>query len=280
MARIAEQAGGSLIFIAATPVWPQLARLGMTVQLDLPDADELSYQIRSLIDENRSVQLQIDWGESEIRQAAEILQGVTSSEVTNTITTLFASGHLRSEDVSRLSEYKDRIFGSLSGLERVKLRPDESQVGGLQELRAWLERREVLIKADLTHSPLHPPRGVLLCGVPCCGKSLSAKAIASQWRMPLYRLDMGSVMGMYVGQSEGRLREALEAAERVAPCVLWIDEIEKGLAGGAGDSGVTRRLIGQFLFWLQESESKVFLVATANDVSSLPPELLRKGRFD
>ena len=135
------------------------------------------------------------------------------------------------------------------------------------------------MKADLTDTPLHPPKGVLLVGVPGCGKSLSAKAIASQWGLPLYRLDMASVLGMYVGQSEGRLREALATAERVAPCVLWIDEIEKGLAQGS-DGGTTRRLIGQFLFWMQELTAKVFMVATANDVSTLPPELLRKGRFD
>jgi SpoVK/Ycf46/Vps4 family AAA+-type ATPase len=116
--------------------------------------------------------------------------------------------------------------------------------------------------------------------VPGCGKSLSAKAIASSWRLPLYRLDLAAVLGMYIGQSETQLREALETADRVAPCVLWIDEIEKGLASGGGDGGVSRRLVGQFLYWLQESTSKVFLVATANDVATLPPELLRKGRFD
>lgn len=136
------------------------------------------------------------------------------------------------------------------------------------------------MKADLSHTTLHPPKGVLLCGVPGCGKSLSAKAIAYQWQLPLYRLDIASVMGMYVGESESNLREALAAADRVAPCVLWVDEIEKGLASGSGDSAVTKRLIGQFLFWLQESTSKVFMVATANDVTTLPPELLRKGRFD
>jgi SpoVK/Ycf46/Vps4 family AAA+-type ATPase len=115
--------------------------------------------------------------------------------------------------------------------------------------------------------------------VPGCGKSLSAKAIAVEWQLPIYRLDLAAVLGQYVGQSEGRLREALETAERVSPCVLWIDEIEKGL-GGDDSSGVSRRLVGQFLFWLQESPAKCFVVATANDVRSLPPELLRKGRFD
>jgi SpoVK/Ycf46/Vps4 family AAA+-type ATPase len=121
---------------------------------------------------------------------------------------------------------------------------------------------------------------VLLVGVPGCGKSLSAKAISAEWRLPLYRLDLGAILGQYVGQSEGRLREALDTADRVAPCVLWIDEIEKGLAGQNDSTGVSRRLVGQFLFWLQESRHRVFVVATSNDVRSLPPELLRKGRFD
>lgn len=121
---------------------------------------------------------------------------------------------------------------------------------------------------------------MLLVGVPGCGKSLSAKAIAHEWQLPLYRLDMASIHGKYLGESEGRFREALAMADRVAPCVLWIDEIEKGLAGRDDSSGVPQRIIGQFLFWLQESQSRAFVVATANDIRSLPPELLRKGRFD
>lgn len=120
-----------------------------------------------------------------------------------------------------------------------------------------------------------------MVGVPGCGKSLSAKFIAASWNLPLYRLDFASIQGMYVGQSENRLKDAFASADNAAPCVLWIDEIEKGLAANANDSsGVTTRMIGQFLFWLQEGMAKVFVVATANDVSKLPPELLRKGRFD
>src|SRR3954464_14055214 len=136
------------------------------------------------------------------------------------------------------------------------------------------------MRADLSHSALRPPKGVLLVGVPGCGKSLSAKAVAAEWRLPLYRLDLAAILGQYVGQSEGRLREALDTADRMAPCVLWIDEIEKGLAGQNDSTGVGRRLVGQFLFWLQESRSRAFVVATSNDVRALPPELLRKGRFD
>ena len=138
------------------------------------------------------------------------------------------------------------------------------------------EKREEMKKRGI-----RPPRGILLMGVPGCGKSLSAKAIAARWKRPLYRLDLATIQGRYVGQSEQQLKEAFETAEHVSPCILWIDEIEKGLSGGGSDSsGVTTRLIGQFLFWLQECKKDVFVIATANNVKELPAELLRKGRFD
>ena len=281
MARLAEERQGAIIIVSANPVWSGLARLGMTVTLDLPDADELYQVVDAIVDDHRGV-MPIDWQHDEIRRAAEILGGVTQTEAINALTTLLAKGSLLRDDVEELAQFKDQIFGDVSGIERVRLPEGEYGVGGLTTLRSWLDERHQLIKADLSGTPLRPPRGVLLVGVPGCGKSLSAKAVAAQWRLPLYRLDMASILGMYVGVSENRFKEALEAADRVAPCVLWVDEIEKALASGAGngDSGTTRRLIGQFLFWLQESTSKVFLVATANEVTSLPPELLRKGRFD
>ena len=117
-------------------------------------------------------------------------------------------------------------------------------------------------------------------GVPGCGKSLAAKAISVKWKMPLYLLDFATVQGRYVGQSEQQLKEALDAAAQVSPCVLWIDEIEKGLSGLSSDNGITNRMIGQFLFWLQECDKEVFVVATANSIDKLPAELVRKGRFD
>jgi SpoVK/Ycf46/Vps4 family AAA+-type ATPase len=155
-------------------------------------------------------------------------------------------------------------------------------VGGLGGLKAWLDKERPLLTADLRERGIRPPRGVLLVGVPGCGKSLSAKAIAANWSLPLYRLDLSTIHGQYLGQSESRLKEALSTADHVSPCVLWIDEIEKGLAGagGSGDGGTATRLVGQFLYWLQEARARVFVVATANNVSQLPPELLRRGRFD
>lgn len=278
MVRLAESRQGSIILIVQKPVWSGLARLGMSASLDLPDTNEMFDALDAMISDHRGM-VPIDWEYAEIRQAAEILSGVTEMEAINVLATMLAAGRVTKDDLVELSKFKDRIFGDLSGIERIPLRQDYS-VGGLRNLRTWLSKREPLMRIDLSEGPLHPPRGVLLVGVPGCGKSLSAKAIATEWRLPLYRLDMAGILGMYVGQSESQLKEALETAERVAPCVLWIDEIEKALAGGSGDSGTTRRLVGQFLFWLQESTAKVFMVATANDVASLPPELLRKGRFD
>lgn len=278
LVRIAEFNQGSIILVADKPVWSGLSRLGMSVTLDLPDTEEI-FEIVSGMLEGQSHSINIAWREPEMRAAAEVLTGISEAEVVNILATMLVKGSLQKEDLVELSKFKDSIFGELTGIERIRLN-DDYQVGGLSNLNTWLEKRKVLMKTDLSGTKLHPPKGVLLCGVPGCGKSLSAKNIAAKWELPLYRLDMSTILGMYVGESEQNLREALETAERMAPCVLWIDEIEKGLATGAGDSSVTKRLVGQFLFWLQESLSKVFIVATANDVSTLPPELLRKGRFD
>lgn len=278
MVRLAVQHQGALIIISAKPVWSGLARLGMSVTLDLPTTDELELVLGQMVEDHRQL-INVQWQYDDVRRACETLAGVTQMEAENILASLLAKGRLLPEDLPELSEFKDRIFGDLAGIERVKLDADYP-VGGLTNLRSWLATRETLMSADLSRTALRPPRGILLVGIPGCGKSLSAKAIASSWNLPLYRLDMSAVFGQYLGQSEGRLREALEAADRVAPCVLWIDEIEKALAGGGGDGGTSRRMIGQFLFWLQESSSKVFIVATANEVVSLPPELLRKGRFD
>jgi ATP-dependent 26S proteasome regulatory subunit len=269
---------GSVILLTDKPVWSGLSMLGMIAELDLPTTTEILYEITEIIEDNRDI-VNVEWGPEELHQAAEILTGVSMIQATNIIATLMAKGSVSLDDVHELSRYKDRIIGSLAGIERVKI-GDKNQVGGLYNLKKWLDTREELMKADLSDSPINPPRGILLCGVPGCGKSLSAKFIAYTWKLPLYRLDMAGVLGMYVGQSESRFSEALAAADKVAPCVLWVDEIEKALSGGNDSSGVTRRLIGQFLYWLQESNSKVFMVATANDVRMLPPELLRKGRFD
>jgi hypothetical protein len=279
LARLADANSGSLVIISDAPLWSGLGRLGMSVSLDLPDADEMYDVIVDFLRDHHGV-VPIAWSDRDAHRAAEFLVGVPEGTAINVLATLVARGSVEVGDVEHLAEFKDKHFGALAGLERVRLKPADRQVGGLTSLRTWLRRKHQIMMADLRDTELRPPRGVLLVGVPGCGKSLSAKAIAAEWRLPLYRLDLAAILGQYVGQSEGRLREALETADRVAPCVLWIDEIEKGLAGQNDSTGVGRRLVGQFLFWLQESAHRVFVVATSNDVRSLPPELLRKGRFD
>jgi len=153
-------------------------------------------------------------------------------------------------------------------------------VGGLSRLKAWLAQRRPAFRGDESAAHLDPPKGILLLGIQGCGKSLAAKATAAIFGVPLLRLDFGAIYDKYHGETERKLRESLKTADVMSPCVLWIDEIEKGIAGRGGETGTTQRVLGTFLTWMAEKKSHVFIVATANDISTLPPELVRKGRFD
>lgn len=155
-----------------------------------------------------------------------------------------------------------------------------SDVGGLTRLKEWLSQRKAVFRGDDTAAHLDAPKGILLLGVQGCGKSLAAKATAGIFGVPLLRLDFGAIYDKYHGETERKLRESLKTADVMSPCVLWIDEIEKGIAGRGGETGTTQRVLGTFLTWMAEKQSHVFVVATANDISALPPELVRKGRFD
>ena len=256
----------------------------MSLDLDLPSEDEVYDIIAENIEPYKN-SIKVDWDENDYREAALTLTGITKVEIQNVIVSLIASRHIKKADLLELKFAKDKLFSDINGLEKIEVSSDIADVGGLGGLKNWLNDKKKLQvsekRDELTKRGLNPPRGILLVGVPGCGKSLSAKAVASYWNLPLYRLDFATVQGQYVGQSEQQLKEAFQTAERVSPCVLWIDEIEKGLSGGGSDSsGVTTRMIGQFLFWMQECKKMVFVVATANDVSELPSELLRRGRFD
>lgn len=278
---VAIERGGCICIITNKPVWSQLQRLGMTVKLDNPNEDEMYTIIKDCITPYKG-SINIEWTDEEFKKSATILANMTKIEAENVLSTIMAKGSLTLEDMNELSATKDKLFSDISGLEKVKIDTNFVSVAGLEGLRKWLETQKILLTADLREWKLRPPRGVLLVGVPGCGKSLSAKFIALNWNLPLYRLDLASIHGQYLGQSENRLKEALSSSENAAPCILWIDEIEKGLSGstGSSDGGTSTRMVGQFLFWLQESMARVFVVATANDVSRLPPELLRRGRFD
>lgn len=282
---LANESGGVVMVLTNNAVWNQLQRQGMVIKIDLPNEDEMYSIIKEYIDDYRS-EIPIEWDNSDIREAAATLAGVTKIEAENVIAALIANKSIKKSDMDEIHHAKDRLFSDISGLEKIEVDDSVKDVGGLAGLRHWLDEKKELLTPEkrdaLRAKGLQPPRGILLVGVPGCGKSLSAKSISANWKLPLYRLDFATVQGSYVGQSEQQLKDALTTAENVAPCILWIDEIEKGLsgAGGSNDGGVSTRMVGQFLFWLQECKKQVFVVATANDVSMLPSELLRRGRFD
>lgn len=282
---LAEECGCVIMVITNNPVWKQLQRLGMSLSLNLPDEDEIFSIIKEVITPYKN-NINIEWDDNDYKKAANILNGLSKIEIQNIIATFIAKKSILKTDIADLISSKDSMFSNISGLEKISCNDKDIEVGGLSGLKLWLDNKKSLLSPDkkeiLKSRNIRLPRGVLLVGVPGCGKSLLAKFIASNWQLPLYRLDFATIQGMYVGQSENRLKDALSLAETVSPCVLWIDEIEKGLSG-ANDfdsSGVSTKMVGQFLFWLQESLKFVFVVATANNVSKLPPELLRKGRFD
>lgn len=191
---------------------------------------------------------------------------------------------LDASDLDRLVVLKRNALGELGGvLEFVQAPVALDEIGGLDGLKRWLQARRHGLDEQAVAFGIAPPRGVLMLGVQGAGKSLAAKAVASAWGVPLMRLDAGALYDKYIGESERRLRDSLQQAERMAPAVLWIDEIEKGFAavgGQSSDGGLSRRMFGTLLTWMQERRAPVFLAATANDISALPAELMRKGRFD
>ena len=191
-------------------------------------------------------------------------------------------GCLSIDDLSIINEEKCQVIRKTEILEYIKTDIKIDDVGGLENLKKWLEKRNKSWLQTARDYSLPAPKGILITGVPGCGKSLCAKAMSAAWQLPLLRLDMGKIFSGIVGSSEENMRKAIKTAEAVAPCILWIDEIEKGLSNtrSSGDSGTSARIFGTFLTWMQEKEKPVFVVATSNDISSLPAELLRKGRFD
>lgn len=279
---LAEKKSSVIIAITPNPIWVNLQRQGMIIDFDLPDQNEINHLIVESLKPYNG-QITVEWDKEDVKDASNTLLGLSSTEIKNVLSTLIAKGSLLKSDLIDLKYAKDSLFSNINGLEKITV-DEKLAFGGLDVLKSWLDEKGKLLnltkKEEMTRRGIKPPKGILLLGVPGCGKSLAAKAISQRWQRPLYRLDFSTIQGKYVGQSEQQLKEALETAEHVSPCILWIDEIEKGLSGVNDSSGVTLRLIGQFLFWLQESKKDVFVVATANDIQTLPTELLRKGRFD
>ncbi len=256
------------------------------VDVPLPGYNDLMQLLREIITVVRkgnkaTVELSREHADQLIKAAL----GLTLAEAENAFAKAIAhDGKLSADDIKRIQDEKRQVIRKSGLLEYYP--PDETlgSVGGLQNLKAWLSQRTAAFGERARQFGLPEPRGVLLLGVQGCGKSLTAKAISAHWNLPLLRLDMGRIFSGLIGSSEENLRKAIRVAESVAPVVLWVDEIEKGLSGvgssSSGDSGVSARVFGTLLTWLQEKTAPVFVVATANRIDGLPPELLRKGRFD
>lgn len=278
-AYLARDTGNTLVVVTVEAVWSRLSRFGLFIDLEMPTFEERLELIRSFAAQYSEC---VSFSQKGDTQLSTLLRGLSEIQIVNLLrSSLIAFGHIGDDTVYDMVRNKDHLFTPVSNVTPVAY-PQHLEVAGLGNLKDWLARKHDVFFAPrevLDRYCLQPPKGVLLMGVPGCGKSFSAKMIASCWQLPLFRFDLGSVYNKYVGETERRMQEALGYIDNVAPCVLWIDEIEKALSPGSGDNDVATRVLGQFLFWLQESKAKVFLVATANDVSQLPPELFRKGRF-
>lgn len=249
-----------------------------TLELELPGVDDLRFVLE---DAANALGVHASADEALLDAA----RGLTVMEARLAFGKAAAElGRLDHSAVPLVAREKERIIKQSEVLEYYPTNARMTDVGGLDQLKVWLDRRGRAFGAGARDFGLDAPKGVLLLGVQGCGKSLLAKAVAATWQFPLLRFDMGKVFGGIVGQSEGNIRTALQVAQALAPCVLWIDEIEKGLAGMGSsdqtDGGTTARVVGTLLTWMQEKTDPVFVVATANRIDMLPPELLRKGRFD
>ena len=253
------------------------------VDYGLPDHADLDQLLEGIIQSVKE-NPQVDTVLSDIErdQVLKAAQGLTANEAENVFAKSLVEKHRFDVDVI-LSE-KEQIIRKSGILEYYPFNEQIADVGGLDMLKDWMDKRTVAFTEKARDFCLPAPRGVLLLGVQGCGKSLSAKAIGSLWRLPLLRLDVGRIFAGIVGSSEENMRKAIRVAESVAPCILWLDELEKGFSGtqssGMSDGGTTSRVFGTFLTWMQDKKAPAFVVATSNDVTALPPELLRKGRFD
>jgi hypothetical protein len=253
--------------------------------LPLPSSADLSDLLDKIItDVRRFKQIKIDVNDPGHERLLQAARGLTLNEAENVFARILVrKERLTGDDVPDLLEEKRQLIRKNGLLEYFESKESFSEVGGLNSLKDWLQKRSLAFTPAAKEFGLTAPRGVLLIGVQGCGKSLCAKAVASFWQVPLLRFDIGKMFGSYVGSSEDNVRRAIQVAESVAPAILWVDEIDKAFAGSsthAGDSGTSARVLGTFLTWLAEKTAPVFVMATANDISNLPPELLRKGRLD
>ena len=269
----------SILILTHSPRIPEELKDEVVLEMvPLPDTTELQ-EVLSDLARTSGVRMNLTpLGQEKLVQAAI---GLTASQAHRVFAKAIVSdGVLDDTDIDLVTEEKKQIIRESQALEFFSVSETMEDVGGLKVLKDWLRLRERAFSNRAREYGLPMPKGIALLGIPGTGKSLTAKMIGALWRLPLLRLDVGALFGSLVGESEERTRRALHLAETIAPCVLWIDEMEKALAHGGLDSGTSTRVFGTILTWMQEKKAPVFVVATANDISSMPPELLRRGRFD
>jgi SpoVK/Ycf46/Vps4 family AAA+-type ATPase len=277
-----------VVLAPVTKIPVELEKEFAVVDFDLPTVKEIHNIMEAVLAGVEPGRKTFEWKLEFLRdehartKVAEAALGLTKIEIENVLSKSLVQK--QQFDIEIIHSEKEQIIRKSGMLDFLHPEATFSGVGGLDGLKNWLRKRAKAFTQEARTFGLPEPKGILLIGVPGCGKSLLAKAVGSLWKLPLLRLDVGKCFGSLVGASEENIRRAIKTAESVAPCILWLDELEKGLAGtqssGQTDGGTTARVFGTFITWLQEKKSAVFVIGTANSVRQLPPELLRKGRFD
>lgn len=259
--------------------------LAVRFDLELPDEAERRAAVRGVVDAMKARQaVQVDMGRDDVQRLIQALAGLTLNQTRRVIAqAIIEDGKLSPLDIDRVIRLKGDLIDRGGVLEFFPPEENQFELGGFARLKEWLAHARIGFTPEARALNLHPPKGVLFVGVQGCGKSLAAKFVAREWQLPLLKLDAGRLYEKYVGESEKNFRRATQVAEAMAPVVLWIDELEKAFASGTAadaDGGLSQRLFASFLTWLQEKKEGVFVVGAANDLNRVPPELLRKGRFD
>lgn len=279
LARSLKSQPKNIVIVSPQIAIPEdLSEVLTVIEFPLPRESEIQTEIeRLLITTNQSMEVRV------LDELVRSCQGLSIERIRRVLARAIAThGELRPEDVDLILEEKRQTIRQTQILDFYPTDTNISDIGGLDNLKDWLLRRGGAFSERARQYGLPHPRGLLLVGIQGTGKSLTAKAIAHHWHLPLLRLDVGRLFAGLVGESESRTRQMIQLAEALAPCILWIDEIDKAFSGmdSRGDAGTSNRVFGTFITWLAEKMTPVFVVATANNIQSLPPEMLRKGRFD
>ncbi|MBX9769809.1 MAG: AAA family ATPase [Candidatus Obscuribacterales bacterium] len=282
---LAQQVGGpahSIVVISPVDTVPEeLRNEAVVITLDLPSEKELDKVLQSLGKVKGKQDSVIKLNDQQRQKLLQAALGLSMNQARLTFSRILASkGEITDKDIDSVNEAKKQILKESGCLEYFDSKETLDDVGGLEELKEWLNIRANSFSKEARDFVKDSLKGIALIGIPGTGKSLAAKTIGSTWRVPVVRFDVGAVYGQFVGQSETNVRMAIATIERIAPCILWIDELEKAFAHGDLDGGTSKRVFGTLLTWMAEKSAPVFIVATANNIQALPPELLRKGRFD